>query len=492
MSDAMENERRPFAQNVTWLLSGQLVAKLASFAFVVIVARAVGVREYGFFTFAISFVPLFLVFGGLGVDLAAVREIAREPARVSELFASGFVVRLGAAVLGLMIALALGPLFLHDPQALVVLVIVAIALFIDEMATYIATVFKAFERLQFHALIVVVNRIVSTLLALAAALLDAGIVVIMVTYLVGSVGALVYAVFALKRFFPPIELRARSRQAIRDFLRSSGPLGLAGVLNMALFRIDAVMVEAMRGVVAVGLYGIAYRFFESFLFVSWNIPHATLPRISRAGPGEESTRLFNLAVALCFAFYMPLAVGSIFLSDWVVESLFGDRYEAAAAAVPWLMGSGVFYALAYQARVVFMGVAKMRPIIWVALAALVFNVGLNLVLIPRMGFKGAAIATFAAEVLEALALIALAHSAGVSLRLSRMTFVPLVAAAIMGGALWASSLDGARGVVLAVLVYPAALILASRVLAPDESRQALEIIRRRRAKPSDVAAGPLG
>src|SRR3954470_4969954 len=85
------------ARNALWYAAADLVGKLASFVLVVVVARGLGTQQYGYFTFGLSLVPLFMTLATWGVDLATVRQLARNPEQISEVYASGLVLRAGNA-----------------------------------------------------------------------------------------------------------------------------------------------------------------------------------------------------------------------------------------------------------------------------------------------------------------------------------------------------------------------------------------------------------
>lgn len=458
---------RAAAGNGVWLLGGQLVAKVAGLVFVVIVARAIGVREYGWFVFATSFVPLFLAFATLGLDSAVIREVATDRSRLSQVFASGLAVRVSAGLAALLLAVALSPLFVRDGLALVTVVVVGAALLLDEVTTYLSTVFKAFERMRFHAVALMVNRIGATLLALLAYLADLGLAVILVTYLLGSAGALAYCVVALRRHFPPIGLRTARRETAVRLLRVGLPLGVAAVLNMALLRGNTLMVQAFDGSTATGLYGVAFRFFESFLFVAWTLGSLSLPRYARQGRSRAAARTFDLSVSAALSFYVPLAVAALFVSRWAVSVAFGERYAQAAQAVPWLTGAVVLYAVTYQARNACVGVGARGAIAGIALTALAVNVAVALVLIPRLGFEGAGIATAVASAVEAVLSVLSLRRLGVPVRLSRPLAVPLLAGGVMAAALVALDRDDGVAAAVGLAVYAVALVAAALVLTPE-------------------------
>jgi O-antigen/teichoic acid export membrane protein len=470
---------RQFAANAFWMVAGQAVAKVAAFAFVLIVTRGLDSTAYGYFNFAASFVPLFLIVGTWGLDIALIREVAREPGRASTLLASGLAVRVGVGSAALVAALVVGRLFVPSSTAFATLALVGLALFLDEVTNLLGSVFKAFERMAFFSMALVVNRIATTLLALAAVAAGGHIVAVSATYLLGSAAALVAAATMLRRGFPPMRLRDANRATVRELLRHGAPLGVAAALNMALLRVDVVLLQAFEGAAAVGLYGVAYRFLDSFLFVAYGLGVVAMPRIARSRWSTQAEEGFNAVLALMLAFYVPLAVGGLFLSRWAVTTLFSSEYAGAADAVRWLAAAGGFYAIAYLCRFSAVALGRRRQIALVAGAVLGCNVLANLVAIPRWGYTGAAVVTFFSEVLEALVLAVVLWRAVERVRLHRILVAPLAAGAAMAAAFVATGGRGASAALFGAVVYATALALTALVVAPAEARHIVGRLRAR-------------
>lgn len=470
---------RRFAGNAFWTLAGHLVGKGAGFAFVVLVARGLGATAYGNFNFALSFVALFQLAWAYVIELAVMREVAKSEERLSEVFASGLFLRLTFALGAFGLAVLLAPLFVSGGRNVTVVALLGAALCLDEFTTYVGSVYKAFGRVALHGLAIVANRALSAVLAVVVLALGGDIVAVSVAYLAGSVGALVFACIGLRRYFPPIDLRAVRRPVVRELLADGAPMAVAGLFNGALFRIDIVLLQWMKGPLAGGFYGVAYRFFDSFLFLSWSMCDVTLPRIARAGRGRESGEIFQLGIAVMLALFLPLAVLAPFSSDWAVSAVFSASFRPAAAAVPWLAAAGAFYGIAYAARVSSMALNHRRNIIRIAALVLAVNVAANLAVIPRYGFRGAAIVSCLSEALEAMLLLGTFARANGGLYLRRSFFVPLVAAAVTVFVLLTIGARGASGVIVGAPTYGAALAGAMVFLAPAETRSALRLLRSR-------------
>ena len=481
----MSTAARRYAANAVWMLAAEVAAKLANFILLIIIARWLGAAELGYFYFAISFVPLFLILSNWGVRTTVIRELAQDEARLSELFTSGLVLRVLLGFVALLVSFALAPLFVETAEAYFALVLVGIALFIDEVSIFIGAVFLAFERMQFQAWVSVTNRVATTALALAAVARGGGLLTVCVTYVLGSLVSLFLAVVVLRRFFPPIDVRAIRRDVVRRIWAIGGSIGIADFLNMALFRVDAVMLQAIRGPVEVAIYGVAYRFFESLLFVTWGLANVAYPGIARA-TRAEATRIFELTALCLLAFYLPVAAGTPFAAEWLVVSLFSERYAEAASVAAWLAAASLFYGVAHLGRMAAVALARQREVAWIAAAVLAVNVALNGVLIPAHGFSGAAWSTLVTAILESILLLGLFSRINARPSIRRTTSVPLIATACMVAVLVALGARGSTAFVVALLVYPAALSIAALVVAPDELRRAGRLLRRRNVAAAGV------
>ena len=475
---AAQPSLRRSAGNALWMLLAELAGKGAGLVFFVIVARALGAREFGHFTFAISFIPLFLIFANWGLDSAFVREVATNRERVSELFASGLVLLTGLGVAGLALSFVAALFFVDHGAPYQAVVIVGFALFCDEVSSFIGTIFKGFERMEFFALAVFTNRLLSTVLSAVALLAGAGLAPICLAYLAGSVGGLLFGLAALRRYFPPVRLRSASSSTVKALFGIGLPLGFAGFLSTAVYRIDAVMLGVIKGPVPLAIYGVAYRFFESLLFVSWALANVALPRIALARDRSDTTRIVELASAALLAFYLPIAVGAPFGAHWIVVTLFSSKYAAAASVVPVLTAAALFYSIEVLGRMTAIALGHRREIAWITGLTLIVNVASNAVAIPVYGFRGAAWTTLATEIFGAILLLGLYVRIHGALRVRKIVAVPATASLAMAGILLVTGARDANAIVLALVTYPILLALTAYVLAAEDVRMLKELVQR--------------
>jgi O-antigen/teichoic acid export membrane protein len=273
---------------------------------------------------------------------------------------------------------------------------------------YLAYCFRALRRLKNEAIAYVTGRAINLLLG--AALLYAGLDVwaLAVAANVAAVVAIIYSYSRLLAYVRPEYTLDRAYW--RRSLGQPVAMGLGIVFSMFAFRVDNLLIPPIVGSAqaseTLSIYNAAYKLFEMTLIVPGVVLAATFSLLSRAaGPGAGSgvgagglrqvlgqtmTVLMGLGVLASVALW----VGAVPLTTLV----YGDRFGAsvpvlqilALGCIPMYASYGLTHAL----------VAMDRPQLYAAFTGvgLLVNVAANLLLIPRAGVEGAALATLLTEV----------------------------------------------------------------------------------------------
>gem|GEM_PF-3741087 len=162
-----------------------------------------------------------------------------------------------------------------------------------------------------------------------------------------------------------------------------------------LSQFDRVIIDALEGGAAAGLYGLSYNFGILPLMVATALTNALTRRFFeqlRAGDtralAAQSRYIFGIA-GVCFAGVM--AFGEV--TAWL---LLPDRFAPAFDIIPVVAYGGMVFSL-FQVWVRVLAFRdKPGQISAIATVGTVVNIGLNLALIPILGFKVAAWSTVVA------------------------------------------------------------------------------------------------
>ena len=229
---------------------------------------------------------------------------------------------------------------------------------------------------------------------------------------------------------------------LRGLLAYGLPLTATFTLNYVISTSDRFLVAWFLGTDAAGSYAASYEFtWNSVLFLMTIINLAGYPLVMRAfeQDGEAAPRIqLQQNAVLLLAVGLPVLAGAVILAPNMVGVVLGRPFHAdGVLLMPWIAGAAFLGGIMlYYTNLAFQLGRRTAGQFWVMLVAALANLGLNVLLIPRFGLLGAAWATIAAYVLG----IVLGWWSGRRVfplpGLPVDAVKPLVAALVMGVALW--------------------------------------------------------
>jgi len=203
----------------------------------------------------------------------------------------------------------------------------------------------------------------------------------------------------------------------REFWGYTGPRALATVAQTLLKRSDIVLVAALRSPSEAAVYAAASRFVTLGQVAVQALQQVLAPQLSAMfarGERQHAQEVFQVTTTWSIMLAWPVYIACAVLAPLVLL-LFGDGYTDGVPVVV-LLSAAMLVAVASGSVDT---VVLMSGRSWLSLAntvaALVVNVGLNLLLIPPYGIVGAAVAwTAAIMVRNVLPLLQIRRSLGMS------------------------------------------------------------------------------
>ncbi len=466
----MSSSRR-VARNASVLLVGDIIAKVASLAFYIAIARALGQEGFGDFSFALAIAVILVTVSGMGLDALLAREVSRDRGRIEHVFWDTLVARLALGTAATAVATAIAWVGGYDAVVVASVLVLSLATLAEVLKKCLGSVFQGVEDMAPIAIGSIVQRFTTAILAVAALALGAGVLAVSIFYLLGAVLGLAYSAVAFRRRELSSPFRI-SRAAMRRLVIASIPLGLSGIFATVLYRLDSAILSVMEDNVAVGAYSAAYRLLDSTLFISFFLVAAMFPMLSRLDRTTKprSAEVFGLCVkALCGAL-LPIGVCLVAFADPIVELLYGSEFADSASAVRLLGGAAVFYGLAHLSNWMLVAQDRERFLPWLVGGAALLNIALNVALIPSMSFDGAALATTLSEAALAIGITAFVLkgtgwvSPGRTLLGPTLGCVGMALTALLLGPSFAS-------LAASLAAYTAILFVTERTLYPEDIRQ---------------------
>lgn len=406
-------EGRPYLQkilgNTIWLVADRILRMGLSLVVGVWVGRYLGPEQFGALNFASAFVALFGVLASLGLDGIVIRDIVREPEHKYEILSSTFLLKLCGGGIAFIVSLA--AILVMRPADSQTHWLVGIIAF--------GMIFQAFDAIDLwfqsqtlskYAVLAknvafVILSVVKVILILNHASIIAFAYAALAEIIIGGTGLVFFYVrqhSLTTLWYPKIDIAKR-------LLKESLPAILSGFAIMIYMRIDQVMLEQMSGNREVGLYSAALKFSEIWYMIPSLIVSSVRPSLTEAKQESESKyyqqlqRLCNMLVKIAYAIALPMT----FAATFIVTLFYGEAYKEAGIILGIHIWAAIFVFIGGAMSIWFVNEGLIKYTLIQTIVGAVMNVALNIVLLPRYGGVGAAIATvisygFAAYLCNAL------------------------------------------------------------------------------------------
>ena len=385
--------------NTIWLLADKFLRLGVGLFVGAWLARYLGPEQYGSFNYAAAIVGIFASVATLGLNNIVVRDLVKIPDDSNTTLGTAYPLMLVGAIFATTAAVSLISVMRPEDPTLKMMV----AIF------SISTIFKAsdvikcwFEtKLQSKYIVLIEN---SSFLLISA--IKVWLILVKAPLLAFAWIILAEAIFVNALMFYMYSMRASRLSAwrykssrARQMLKDSWPLIFAGIAGMLQMRIDQIMLGEMLGNYEVGIYSAAARISEIAYLIPVTVIASAYPLILK----ERDKDLLNYAkyqrLLFLLMFHMSVIISAPITlgSDFVVESIYGERYEQSAKILAiHIIGS--FF--------VFSGLASNRWFVaenlqiytlYRIIAGTFVNIIMNYLLIPTHGVIGAAYATLASQ-----------------------------------------------------------------------------------------------
>ncbi|MBA2474512.1 MAG: flippase [Actinobacteria bacterium] len=466
------------AKNTATLAVGEIVGKVASFVLFAVLARKLGDAGLGVYVLAFAYLGIATMPVQFGFGRHLLRKIAKDRTKVEQMF-DVMALQVCIAVPVTVASFAVLQLFGYDREARLTIYVLMAGFLIDTVTQTMHAVFLAFERSELLATAVLSQRAAAAAMGLVALLLGFGIVAVAVTYTASmALGAVLTTVlFGRAIGLPGLTLNPR---AWKRLVGDSLPFAVQDVFSVLLYRVDTVILALLATQAAVGHYGAAYRLLEATWFLPYAVVGSFAAMYAYLGNDTAPTiqAVFQRSVKLVCVIMAPVAVLFGTLADDLVRLLFGEELAAAADPLRLLAPIVLLTGVIVLCSSLIVSRRSPRPLIVIAAATTVANIGLNLLLIPRYEDMGAALAMLTTESL--LVCVMLTFSA---LIVTGLDWVSMLASPLASGAgmvavtLLLRDAPLLAGVV-GVAVYVGLVIGLERVISPVDLHFAGVMVRR--------------
>jgi O-antigen/teichoic acid export membrane protein len=493
----LENSYQKFTQDVFIIGIASVLTASSGIVLLPLISKTLGAGDYGIWVQVNVTINLVMSFVGLGLPFAMTRFLAAEKNKKEiqegfySIFSFTFLATLIISSLIIIFSNYIAKVFFDG--ATVVVIITGFIILAWSLDLVCLTLFRTFRQMRKYVLFITVD-IFSQIGIIAYLLLNGyGLSSILLSVLAIRL-AIFFALFFLTKSQIGIKMPRFSR--IKEYLNFGLPTVPSSMAAWIASSSDRYVIGYFLGAASVGVYSAGYVIGAIPHMIAIALGFVLTPTLSKLYDENRMDKVkthLSYSVKYLLAIAIPFVFGAAILAKPVLSVFSNSQIATEGYFVMPLVALGTLFMATYVPIahiLILVKKTKVIGFIWILCSSV--NLGLNILIVPRLGILGAALTTLIAYL---LALIMGSYYSFKEFKFDidwRFIIKSLFASAIMALVVWVmhsqSNLNTIITVLVGVAVYGVAIFLL-RGFAKEEISFFRELVRRRGppANPDDKA-----
>lgn len=395
---------RKLATNTTIQIIGRILTLVISVVTLSFIANHLFVdgsalKGYGQYSIVLIYISIIGATADLGLFTLVVREISgAKPEAAGRIVGSAIAFRFLLFLATLLILLAIFPFLPYEPIVKQGIVLGAITAFLMLFSQAIAAIFQANYQAEKIVVAEVIGRLVMAALTIYFLRQGLGLLPVIAANVIGNV-ALLLASYLLSRSTAPIKISfdfSFWRQSLPQFWS----IAAVTVLGLIHFRLDSLILSFYQPVTEVGIYGVAYRVLDIVLVIPAIFAANLLPLLTKladSGNKEGMAAQITRSTGTLFAISVTIGAVLITLAPWIITFITQAEFAASAVPLRLLVPAFIFLFITSLYAQTAIALKEQQRLIGGYAIVIGLDIVLNLILIPRFSYIGAATTTVLSE-----------------------------------------------------------------------------------------------
>jgi len=430
MSEIKSIKKRLF-KNVSWLLGGKAAAGVFSSLQTVIVARMLGVSDYGVLAIILAYVDVLNNFFDFRVWETATKYMGTfwasgQRKKTLSMIKLSYIIDISTGILAFAVAVVTAKIasshFLRSPEAYTLIYIYAFSLLIDTASSTSNAILRVFDQFKSIAFISSLSNLLKLALVVTAIALNMGIKGILFAYAASSFLGFGIRLCAISRILKEKGLEEWWKSDVRlikdqwkEIAWFLGNTSLAGTLKMVNDKYLGVLALGYFSTKeAAAYYKIARSFARLLTAISDPLYEAIYPELVRIWSFNglrDFKKLLKYSTKTLMKFTVPAVIVTLLFPELLINLIFGKQYVTASNALRVISLAVLMKQLTFWINPALLAFGKpgLRTILGI-ISISVYVVFL-LILVPRYSYIGAAFAFLVHSIVKAsISIVALRSS----------------------------------------------------------------------------------
>lgn len=466
---------------MSWLVVSQIIASICGFVWTVLLARYLGVNNYGILGFAVSITGILGVIDDLGINFYIIRQISTDNESAPKYLGNSLPLKIIFAAIKLIFTFIILILLKTDEYTVLITLLFSFEMIIKSYVNSINGAFQAFENTKFQGIGITLMNTTTLLFILISIYADLGLLGVSISYIIANLITFIYSYNVLNKHIakPKFEL---DWEFCKKIILFSLPFAISGILYSIYYSIDMVMLSELVGDYANGIYNATYKLIAVLnLFYSVYIA-VIFPVMSKFFQNDKKLLVisYEKSIKYLMLVMIPLATGTMFYSLDIIQLIYGHQYDAAASVLSTLIWTVCLLFISGPSNTLLTASHKEVTVTKIYAIAAVFNIVLNFFMIPYLSYNGAAITTVLSDVLivslQTYVIHRIGHKASKKLYLDLIKIV--MGSTALGIALFLLNLNMWAAIPVGIAIY-FVIVCLLRVFDDDDKYVIKEILGRK-------------
>ncbi len=380
-------------KNISALALGEVITRILSLILIIYIARFLGDTGFGKYSFAFAFTSLFLVLVDPGINTVVIRDVAREKKMAGKYLGNIVILRSLLSLIAFFLIVVVVNLLDYPDETRLAVYIVGIYTIMTSFSQLTRSIFRAFEKMEYEALLNIVERIIFVSLGMVVLFMGYGLIEVVSVFLIAGAANIILSFFLTERKFaiPGFEM---DLELWKYLIKEGLPFGVAFIFVTIYIKIDTVMLSIMEGDAVVGWYNAAYQIPMAATLVSAALMESVFPVFSNLyrSSKEALSFAYEKFFRILSIIVIPIVVGVTLLSEKIILILYGEGYKNSIIILQILIWFIIFEFLSYLLYITLASINKQRMNTISTGICASLNIILNFILIHQYSLMGAAIA----------------------------------------------------------------------------------------------------
>ena len=443
-------------KNISWLLISQIIASICGFIWTIIIARYLGVNDYGVLGFAISLTGILAVTADLGISTHVVRHIATDYESAPKYFGNVIPLKgllsIGTFLLTLIILIILK----SNQLTITITLLFTIETIIKSFIVFFNGCFQAFEKGKYQGVGNTILNLILLIFILISVFTNLGLYGIVFSYILANLIALGYAYIVLNKHLthPQYEF---DRIFNNSIIKSSLPFAIGGILISIYYSIDMVMLSNLVGDYPTGIYNAAYKLISVLTLFYSAYTAVIFPVMSKLFKNNKETLMiyYEKSIKYLLLIMIPLAHSIVIYSSDIIQLIYGHEYIEASKPLSILIWTVcLLFISGVGSTLINASHQEMAGLKLCAIAA-IFNITFNFFMIPFFSYIGAAITTVLSDLLIVILQLIIIYKLGHRINKNLLLAIGkiIVGTIILGSILYVLDLNMWLALPVGIIIY---------------------------------------